>query len=675
MLTTTLLPRSNSRGSNLELAYASPIVSPTFLREMGADMASLHRHNRKNSLPRALNDEAGKPSMDGRKRRSNGSSDDEGKMTDDGFSNEDLRVGGPYLCSIPHSSASLPQTNPLEALLRHEVSGREAIISCVYQILRNNNIDLMESGPWSHPVGLSLHQSEFNPEPEPIPTIVVFAIRHVVDDLWLKTARRIYFLLQQENFGHVSVDIMDPQALDPPRTHPVLKPDPMFNKWDSVLDHILRDIDLTDIQHIGCYRRGRNSGNENPVTVLVIADVNSQKSWQITRDMIAGILKRSNLPMVAVEIVKDRKTLTTDFHKEGFKEELLQGRAMAGGPIAHSRNDVGSGTLGGFIELQHPSTLKWTCFALTCFHVINLRDRDIRGQQHAAVEKWRSRGLSMLSTKDPLAETSLKTSHPSRRAIQEQIDKHQGLIDCHKNHWLYRDGLDLIDNGLFDTELTELRKQSWKRVHSDVMDLEKRINDIQGFFQNSDNILGHVSVASDFRRKKLHTLSDKYHLTLLDWALISVDVEKRSPSNELEDGLVLQEIASSETLSYLDTNELSTRLEFQGYGSGRNTVRYNGLKVAEIENKKYSLEYSIVELTENGHAAMKGDSGSLLCTLCLGEVVGMIIAGYSHNRIACFTRIDDLTKDIKEQSGAKDIRMWGTWSNCMASLVTDGRSF
>ena len=384
MSTTALLTRSNSRGSDFELAYASPIVSLTVLREMGADMASLHRHNSKKNLPRALNDESGKPGRDGRKRRLRGSSDDEGKIAEDGFSNEDLRVGGPYLCSIPLSSKPLPQTNSLHALLQHKVSGGETISDRVYQIIRNRNISLINSGPWDHPVTLSLQQSNFNPEPEPVPTIRVLATRHVMDDLWLETARQIHFLLRQENFGHVSVEIIDPQALHPPRTLPVLRSDPMFDKWDSVLDRILRDVDLTDIQLVGCYRRGRNSGNDNPVTVLVIADVNSKKTWRITRDMIAGILKRSNLPMVAVEIVKDRKTRFSDLQKrDGFKEELLKGRAMAGGPIAHSRNDEGSGTLGGFIELQHPSSLKWFCFALTCFHVIDPRDRDIGGQERA----------------------------------------------------------------------------------------------------------------------------------------------------------------------------------------------------------------------------------------------------------------------------------------------------
>lgn len=119
------------------------------------------------------------------------------------------------------------------------------------------------------------------------------------------------------------------------------------------------------------------------------------------------------------------------------------------------------------------------------------------------------------------------------------------------------------------------------------------------------------------------------------------------------------EIASSERLSDFGRNDLSSRLEFQGYQSGLNTVRYNGLQVAEIEKGKCTLEYSITAYYKDGHAMAPDDSGSLLCTIT-GEVIGMIIAGYEHNRIARFTRIDDLTNDIMEQSGAKDIRMWYT---------------
>ncbi|KAJ5171765.1 hypothetical protein N7492_004358 [Penicillium capsulatum] len=228
MSTIPLPITSKSRGSELEPAYASPIVSRVVLSEMGVDMASLHRHNRKTQLPRALNDEAGKLGDDGRKRRTNGSSDDKGEIAEDGFSDEDLRVGGPYLCSIPFSSTALPWTNPLQDLLQHKTSNGERIFTRIRQILSSKNVHVIEGACWDDPVMVSLNRSNFNPEPEHVPIITIFATRHAMDDLWPRTARQIHFLLQGEHFGHVSVDIIDLHALRPPKTLTVSMSDPIL---------------------------------------------------------------------------------------------------------------------------------------------------------------------------------------------------------------------------------------------------------------------------------------------------------------------------------------------------------------------------------------------------------------------------------------------------------------
>lgn len=73
--------QANTLGSDLELAYASP------------------------SGPH------------GRKRRCRGYSDDEGHLTADGFTNEDLRVGGPYLFSLPARNIHITKEHPLYSRL------------------------------------------------------------------------------------------------------------------------------------------------------------------------------------------------------------------------------------------------------------------------------------------------------------------------------------------------------------------------------------------------------------------------------------------------------------------------------------------------------------------------------------------------------------------------------
>lgn len=75
-------------GSDLELAYASP------------------------SGP------------DGRTSRYRGCSNDEGNLTDDGFINEDIRVGGPHLCALPARYIPITKNHPLYSRLQerdHEV--------------------------------------------------------------------------------------------------------------------------------------------------------------------------------------------------------------------------------------------------------------------------------------------------------------------------------------------------------------------------------------------------------------------------------------------------------------------------------------------------------------------------------------------------------------------------
>jgi len=75
-------------------------------------------------------------------------------------------------------------------------------------MLRNRDISLITAGPWDHPITFSWHKSKFYLEPEPVPTIIILATRHVVDDVWLYTVPEIHSLLC-ENFGHVSVEMFN----------------------------------------------------------------------------------------------------------------------------------------------------------------------------------------------------------------------------------------------------------------------------------------------------------------------------------------------------------------------------------------------------------------------------------------------------------------------------------
>ncbi|KAJ5937491.1 hypothetical protein N7454_003833 [Penicillium verhagenii] len=236
---------------------------------------------------------------DGRKRRSHGSSDDEGKLGEDGFCNEDLRVGGPELCSIPLLRTPVDGLDPVSSLLMRHSSNGQDIGTRIFYILHHQGI--WESSDWvrGEAIEICLQQSIFHPESQPIPTIVITVIRQKINDHWLQAAREIYRLLCEENHAFVSVEINDPEAFNPPFTSLIHPNDEIYSTWDPLLAKILESIGLEGILSIGCYRRRRSpETSENTPTILVMVDVHTRKSWKATRDMIARLLTDFSLPMV-----------------------------------------------------------------------------------------------------------------------------------------------------------------------------------------------------------------------------------------------------------------------------------------------------------------------------------------------------------------------------------------
>lgn len=105
------------------------------------DSETVQRHERKKTFPRAFCDEDGKLGDDGLKRRHLGSTNDEGHLTTDGFTNSDLRVGRPYLCLFPIEPLQIPASNPLSTHLDPWIG---QIRQGIQAILDENSVDSIE---------------------------------------------------------------------------------------------------------------------------------------------------------------------------------------------------------------------------------------------------------------------------------------------------------------------------------------------------------------------------------------------------------------------------------------------------------------------------------------------------------------------------------------------------
>lgn len=288
-------------------------------------------------------------------------------FTFDGFCNEDLRVGCPYLCSFPAISDLSDRCglNEIDDSVRMQV----------WEIMEKYCVRIKA-------VGYMGRISMFNPEPCHTPTILIAVKREKLDDKWLEAAREVRAYLVNEGLPKVSFEIFDPECFKRPYMSPVLKTDLLFDKWDAVLRDIIREVNKPGIETIGCYRRGRSSEErDNPPTVLVTVNSKSKGRWNHTRDTIVNILDRHGLPMVAVEIMKDeirRASKSTYF--EGSRrlrlaKEILQGPAMLGESIAPHSAKTTFGSLGAFIEPQFEDG-GWREFALTCFRCVYFEEDD-----------------------------------------------------------------------------------------------------------------------------------------------------------------------------------------------------------------------------------------------------------------------------------------------------------
>ncbi|KAJ5251625.1 hypothetical protein N7489_002035 [Penicillium chrysogenum] len=665
MATVPALAQSASRGSKHELSYASPLV----IRMRGdlPDTESLERHNSKRQSE-GFNDEDGKLGDDGRKRRSWGSSDDEGPLTHDNLHNEDLRVGGPYLCSIPTANVVVPRNHVKFRLTCLETDEGWELGQKILNIIDKYHLN-------QHGVGVRFsffgRQSIIDPEPHPCLTLYVPAKRGTVDDTWLQCARELRGLLISNDLASCSVEIVDPMVFTPVNTYPVLQKDKVFWEWEPLLKELLVRLDLTSIRFIGCFRRGRAPTvlNCSP-TLLILVDRN--QDWTETREKVVSILKKWRLQMLAVEIVMDR--LVYQAGRKGISTGLVEGlltndsRTMATESNASSRNHDSSDTLGCFLSLKHPSSDEWRTFALTCWHVVVPPFAGLSDGDKKLIENWNKNGILPTSTTaNADIYRLLGVDHPTRLAYGEQVSMMEEVIEEIEGQKKYQMCQQLERDDALEMLSGDARR-GYENLKSDINKQKADLQTLHDRFENGHRLLGHVFSASGFKQKDLGLRKDgKNHPTNLDWALVHL-IPARQPSNRFFDQsprVIPQSFAPRSTLQSLEMH--GDEVSMHGYCSGNSIGVYNGLPVANIEAKMkegvdttaITLDYSIIGL-KGEHFSARGDSGAMVShkrrtsTGTESVIIGMVFAGFEKEGIISFTRADFLLDDIKEMTKARD---------------------
>lgn len=177
------------------------------------------------------------------------------------FVNEGFQVGGPLLCAL------LVVTMPLQAAtpeLSHLIQETPLLI-------RDTITILSWYGVHNPDVDVFARQSQLCPKPVPLPTILVLARCHHLDNRWLDATSKIHKLLLLQGFQNIQVEIADKRGLQTPTCYPINKADAIYLIWEEVCQKkIIQSSNLEQWVALVCLRFGCvENPSQNPTAVVL----------------------------------------------------------------------------------------------------------------------------------------------------------------------------------------------------------------------------------------------------------------------------------------------------------------------------------------------------------------------------------------------------------------------
>lgn len=311
------------------------------------------------------------PSRPTRQRRSHRSSTDEPVITPDGFTEEDLRAGGPHLCESPcHTFNWVPRNHHHHPFIVGD-RGNE-LVSELTPICESAGLNLLETR-------LCGRRCAFEANAQSALTFLVLDLRPSIsmpERGWIPLARSLRHYLESKDLGDINVEITDARFFQRERIFPCKPRDKIFHVWEDVAAEIMGAIDLTGVCTIGCFRVGVSPRRkECPPTVLFGVDRDTRRDWKVVREAAVRVLDEHGMTDVAVLIRKDAGFRTVDDERSlqvlADTVNRCTKHASVGSSVSlHDSMDDRYGTLGGWLELKDREDGDWVPFAITCSHCV-----------------------------------------------------------------------------------------------------------------------------------------------------------------------------------------------------------------------------------------------------------------------------------------------------------------
>lgn len=221
---------------------------------------------------------------------------------------------------------------------------------------------LVEEGISYEFVSITGRQSKVDPEPEPVPTVLVVTERNS-----RRVAKRIHQALAPL-VSNICVELIGDALLKPFRCFPVSPSESIFHKWEKICESILSRSDILEWTALECWRYG-TSGDpiQNPVTVVVSVLKSSTSQFYTATQRIRGLLAQQNESDVAILFQKDE--IKRHVENPLIPRQACTLPAQPGVSLGIHSSSAGSSTLGGIVQLRSPDN-EWHSFGMTCFHCV-----------------------------------------------------------------------------------------------------------------------------------------------------------------------------------------------------------------------------------------------------------------------------------------------------------------
>ncbi|KAJ5854876.1 hypothetical protein N7534_007419 [Penicillium rubens] len=578
-----------------------------------------------------------------------------------GFLQSTPRAGGPYLCSLP--ARTITAGPHYDADTVYQIEGYAA------QVLRDLHLEYQG-------IRLVGRHSKVDPEPEQVTTVLVRMPNRPQPGSWYRATKEINQLLLRHHHHGISVELIETHLFNGIYCSPVESNHSIFPKWRNLAQEIVaRCPNRHEWIGLDCFRYGTNPHrSSNPVTVIIRVRKTCESPFVRAARYVHGILAASGEAEVDVLFTKDG---TKSFIlNPTIPLEATTGSVYPGVSIGIHQSSADCSTLGGFVQLRFKDQKDWNTFALTCFHCVfppEMHQGDSYLQSQDAkrgLKRWERHPLTVHD--DPsfldIAKRILRIDHPAPRDLKITIKSLTQSIKDMKDTSFYAAKAE-IDKGE-DGWLPDSVKGEYEAALKWIQQFEKERDIYSKMLKNGAYYLGHVVAGSGMHRTRLDGANRR---VAVDWALIKI------PSHRIDRQMHEDRVSGNKGFQYskMPTNPpyhggsfIDARDELKLYKSGRSTgmttSAYHGLESVKLDRlkSKKGAGYDLVITWINTIAtsddsysfAEGGDSGSWI-TRVDGKVFGILAGGDERLGTTYFCRINDVFDDIKDITGAAEVRI------------------